>query len=381
MERKNKCKNVGFSTILWAVAVFLLLSTHIGLATEVCVNFENIGSNGDPVAGLGTVDDLLNINDAMNGEYLKLIEEGTAPIAYEAYDTEGQVVINGCLDPVYQPGHGFGYLKGEVTGTEDLIFTFDPSITVTSFSIRMVDYGDNFTYVMPYSQNTHEVKLVAYNSEGDDVSTDSLIFTSTGYGTTLADGTPLSTAGDACLATTGQPGQWIFIVSGQDIERVELQFIPVFLTEWGVWWSVSTEADVAFDDICFTYDGGVVNIDIDIKPGSYPNSLNINGHGVIPVAILGRADFDVTEIDTSTLDFAGLAVRVKPNDVSQCSIDDVSGPDGVPDGFDDLVCQFVDDPSKWVPGNGTATLTGEMIDGTLFEGTDDINVVQLTEPE
>jgi hypothetical protein len=51
-------------------------------------------------------------------------------------------------------------------------------------------------------------------------------------------------------------------------------------------------------------------VEIDIKPGSYPNCFNINGHGVIPVAILGSADFDVAQIDVTTLDFAGLQVRV-----------------------------------------------------------------------
>ena len=122
---------------------------------------------------------------------------------------------------------------------------------------------------------------------------------------------------------------------------------------------------------------------IDIKPGSYPNSINKNGKGVIPVAILGSADFDVTQIDPSTLRFAGAEVRVKGNGAPQCSIEDVSGdfttPVGAPDGFDDLVCQFIDDTSDWDLGAGTATLTGNLkaeFGGTPIEGTDTINVVQ-----
>ena len=121
-------------------------------------------------------------------------------------------------------------------------------------------------------------------------------------------------------------------------------------------------------------------VDIDIKPGSYPNAININGKGVIPVAILGSADFDVTQIDLSTLNFAGLAVRVKGNGQPQCSIEDVSGDfstglEGTPDGFDDLVCQFVDDPATWTVGNGSAILTGQLIDGAPFEGNDSIKIV------
>jgi hypothetical protein len=114
----------------------------------------------------------------------------------------------------------------------------------------------------------------------------------------------------------------------------------------------------------------VREVGIDIKPGSYPNSFNINGNGVIPVAVLGSEAFDVTEIDVSTLSFAGLDVRVKGNGEPQCSIKDTNG-----DGYDDLVCQFIDDPDNWIPGDGTATLTGQLNDGTVFHGTDSINVV------
>jgi len=118
---------------------------------------------------------------------------------------------------------------------------------------------------------------------------------------------------------------------------------------------------------------------IDIKPGSDPNCININGNGVIPVAVLGSADFDVTHVDIASLTFAGLEVRIKGQGVPQCSEDDVSGdfttPEGAPDGFPDLVCQFVDDPEKWSPGDGIATLTGALLDGTLLEGSDTICVV------
>jgi hypothetical protein len=123
---------------------------------------------------------------------------------------------------------------------------------------------------------------------------------------------------------------------------------------------------------------GIIPVEIDIKPGSDPNSFNINGKGVVPVAILGSADFDVSDVDVTSLEFAGLAVRVKGNGSPQCSIEDVSGanmPYGEPDGYEDLVCQFVDDAEGWTPGDAVATLTGNLFDGTAFEGTDSINIV------
>jgi glucose/arabinose dehydrogenase len=40
---------------------------------------------------------------------------------------------------------------------------------------------------------------------------------------------------------------------------------------------------------------------LDIKPGSCPNPLNRRSRGVLPVALLGTEDFDVTDVDVSTL--------------------------------------------------------------------------------
>jgi YVTN family beta-propeller protein len=131
--------------------------------------------------------------------------------------------------------------------------------------------------------------------------------------------------------------------------------------------------------------GGPVNcspvrsVDIDIKPRSFPNCFNIDGNGVIPVAILGKANFNVTDVDINTLSFAGLDVGVRGNNTRQCSVEDVSGnftsPEGAPDGYRDLVCQFVDDPTRWTPDDGTATLTGKLLNGTPFKGIDSICLV------
>ena len=42
---------------------------------------------------------------------------------------------------------------------------------------------------------------------------------------------------------------------------------------------------------------------LDIKPGSYPNSINTKSKGVVPVALLGTDSFDVTTVDVTTLRF------------------------------------------------------------------------------
>ena len=42
---------------------------------------------------------------------------------------------------------------------------------------------------------------------------------------------------------------------------------------------------------------------IDIKPGSFPNSINPDSEGVIPVAILTTPDFDASAVDGETVRF------------------------------------------------------------------------------
>jgi parallel beta-helix repeat protein len=122
-----------------------------------------------------------------------------------------------------------------------------------------------------------------------------------------------------------------------------------------------------------------VPVGLDVKPGSDPNCVNINGRGLIPAAVLGSADFDVSAIDISTLRLAGLEVRVKSNGTYQCDTEDVSGdmttPQGAPDGHPDLVCHFVDDPELWAPGEEIVTLTGELTEGRTIEGVDSICII------
>jgi hypothetical protein len=46
---------------------------------------------------------------------------------------------------------------------------------------------------------------------------------------------------------------------------------------------------------------------LDIKPGSCPNPLKVEAKGVLPVAILGTEDFDVTQVDPASVLLEGVA--------------------------------------------------------------------------
>jgi hypothetical protein len=120
-------------------------------------------------------------------------------------------------------------------------------------------------------------------------------------------------------------------------------------------------------------------VQVDVLPGVVPNFLKIDGRGVVPVAILGSDDFDVTWIDAIMLTFNGLNVRIvgrHGRSRLQCSVEDVSGdftqPEGSPDGHPDLVCQFDDVPGDWNGYNDLGEILGRLYDGTPIVGWDSI---------
>ena len=114
-----------------------------------------------------------------------------------------------------------------------------------------------------------------------------------------------------------------------------------------------------------------VNIEIDIKPGSYPNSINNNGKGVIPVAIFGNDTFDVSQIDLDTVLLGDCGIKeVGKKGKLLAHYEDVNT-----DGFVDLVVQIEDQECTFDVCDTSATLTGELFGGILFEGTDSIRIV------
>ena len=115
---------------------------------------------------------------------------------------------------------------------------------------------------------------------------------------------------------------------------------------------------------------------IDIKPGDEPNSINLCSEGVVPIAILGSDTFDVNDIDTDTLRFAEASVKVvgMKDPHSLCNYEDVND-----DLFYDLVCQFMTADIAGIDGqSSTATVNGELLNGTPVEGTDSVKIVKDT---
>jgi hypothetical protein len=153
------------------------------------------------------------------------------------------------------------------------------------------------------------------------------------------------------------------------------------------------------DDATFT---PILPVVLDVKPGSCPNPLNIKPFldlpenakvkkgGVLPVAILGTEEFDVRDVDVTTLLLEGVEpLRYNYADVATPVVDPaecectMAGADG----YEDLTLKF--QKSLIVAALGTLgdgdviplTITGSMLDGTPIEGFDCVRIISEKEHE
>jgi hypothetical protein len=129
----------------------------------------------------------------------------------------------------------------------------------------------------------------------------------------------------------------------------------------------------------------VMQVKVDIKPQSCPNQVNIKSKGVFDVAILGTDDFDVRDIDMTTVSLEGVApLRSRYKDETAPVIDghECECRSKKKDGLLDLTMKFdteqivaamgeVEDGQEWM-----LHLTGQLNDGTTIEGTDCVLIIQ-----
>jgi len=137
-------------------------------------------------------------------------------------------------------------------------------------------------------------------------------------------------------------------------------------------------------------------VPFDIKPQSCPNPLNVKlkggssvsssgfragltGNAVLPVAVLGTVEFDVTTIDPASLRLKGIPpLRWSYEDVATPAIEDevCECTTGGADGFTDLTVKFNKDDVIAAIGpvsdgdEVVLTVTGLLLDGTDIVGAD-----------
>ena len=114
-----------------------------------------------------------------------------------------------------------------------------------------------------------------------------------------------------------------------------------------------------------------IDVPVDIKPGSDPNSINLDAQGNVPVAIFSTTDFDAATIDSATVTLAGAAVKLKgKSEAPQASLKDVNG-----DGLIDLLVHIVIDGLELELGSTEAELIGYTYEGARVYGMDAVNIV------
>ena len=111
----------------------------------------------------------------------------------------------------------------------------------------------------------------------------------------------------------------------------------------------------------------ILDIEIDIKPGSEPNSINPDSKGVIPVAILTTGDFDAASVNATTVLFGKEGNEAAP---VHDALEDVDG-----DGDIDMILHFKTQETGIGEGDTEAILTGQTLDSKNFKGTDAVRIV------
>lgn len=173
----------------------------------------------------------------------------------------------------------------------------------------------------------------------------------------------------------GPPGPSPLLDGGSPVSTIRL--------EWN--WNFNTrEEPIVFDNFTIILGSGTVDVAVDIKPDSCPNPVNVRSKGVLPVAILGSANLDVTTIDVDSIELAGVSpVRSRVADVATPAADNFDGCECAtegPDGFADLTLKFKTQDIVETLGrvnHGEVVileLTGALFDGTEIRGDNCITI-------
>jgi hypothetical protein len=169
---------------------------------------------GQSVEGLGKVAPHLNID--AKGTAVRVVQAAD-PMIYLAPNGSGN--INGGL---VADGGFSDQTTQDALQPHLYTFTFAPSVSITNFSLHMLDYGDwNFPRTA-----AHYASMTAYNANGNVVSKEELSYTTPALEVPRTSSLygDLYFNGDAVSAPPGQPGNWNWNVSGNGIVRVVLEF-------------------------------------------------------------------------------------------------------------------------------------------------------------
>ncbi len=129
---------------------------------------------------------------------------------------------------------------------------------------------------------------------------------------------------------------------------------------------------VSSNEVSKTWEITILTVDIDVKPGSWSNSINLNGNGVVPIGVFGSPTFDVANIDVSTVLAGVTGTEAAP--VHEGHLKDINA-----DGMEDMVFHFREFELGIPTGTQDNTemplyIAGKLNTGVSFMGQDIIRI-------
>jgi hypothetical protein len=150
---------------------------------------------------------------------------------------------------------------------------------------------------------------------------------------------------------------------------VALNFFPRSSDSYWALWDAQTDGARLMANALYKGLSTVLEVSIDIKPGSLTNPIKLSSTGTTPVAILSTIDFDApAEVDRSSVTFGrtgdeGSLVACNPADE-----------DANLDGLLDLVCHFRTGLTGFQLGDTLGILKGATLGGNPIEGSDVVRI-------
>jgi hypothetical protein len=160
------------------------------------------------------------------------------------------------------------------------------------------------------------------------------------------------------IALDPRAGEMYWLAGGGMLQRANLDGSDIVELVTGLEFAPSLALDLT---------PALLQLPIDIQRGGVSNLLNLLSRGVVPVAILGSEDFDVTRLDPETLGFGSAGAA--PAHRGGGHFADING-----DGHLDFLSHYRVGETGLVPGDMEACVTGQTFDGTPFEGCDTVEV-------
>jgi hypothetical protein len=127
--------------------------------------------------------------------------------------------------------------------------------------------------------------------------------------------------------------------------------------------------EIDYSELVINYEKKDIPVTIDIKPGSDPSSFGVNSKGKIPVALLGSATFDVTQVNDSTVRFGDSEGSGAYSSIN-VGLEDTNG-----DGYLDKVYHFSFPETNLDSSDTLGYLSGQLFNGSTFVASSDVNIV------